>query len=853
MQAPARVSLADYDNDGLLDLAVPAASGANGRAQIHRGLGNGTTAYVGSVTLGQQPNDMINGDFDGDGNQDLLASTIPFGGNIVVVYGFGNGGFTRSFFMGGVSGPTAVTVGDFNADGHLDYASSNLNGRNVVVRLGLGNGLRGPAGFSGPRSIGLGGRSPRDIVAADVNGDGNLDLATANQNSVTVLLGDGLGNFPTVKHFHIVTGAFSLASGDFNQDGAADLATTGNFVSSSDQITVLQSNRIGGFLPPTVLRLPAGPRAVDIEAADVTGDGFVDVVTANRVDGSVSVFAGNGTGGFGGAITSLINDDFINSLSLGDLDGSGTLDIVVTRNPGGYTNDGVTLLLNGNPNEGFVSPFGDFSTLTEQPDGTFTRRLKNGTQIEFNASGLQTAAVDRNGNITTYAYDPDGRLVNITDPVGLENAFTYSGGYLTGITDPANRTTTFEHDAAGNLLKITDPDLTAREFTYDTRHRMISQTSKRGFLTRYEYSGAGRNSKALRPDGSTREVSPAQTVGLVDPASGLGTESQPAPVVRPADLVATFIDGKGNTTSFKTDTFGAATVQVDPLGRETRVARNNHGNPVITTMPNGAVLRRVYDQRGNVLTQIEVEGQLEEQQTHFEYDPLFNQVTKITDPAGKVTTVELDAKGNSTKTTNPLGGERTRTYDSRGLVLTDTDENGETTTFTYDARGNIETITDPEGNVTRFIRDAAGNVLTVIAGVGAPEQRTRTFTFDSLNRLTSATDGTPAVTQFRYDGQGNLIETQLPTGQIEGRTYDGLHRVVVIHDPIRGTSRFTYDPNGNLIHTRNALNDPTAFEYDAANQLIKITDALNGKQVFTYDVQSNVKSLTDARNQNYDI
>jgi len=77
---------------------------------------------------------------------------------------------------------------------------------------------------------------------------------------------------------------------------------------------------------------------------------------------------------------------------------------------------------------------------------------------------------------------------------------------------------------------------------------------------------------------------------------------------------------------------------------------------------------------------------------------MFNQLTKIMDRAGKVTTIILDATGNPLIVTDPLGGQRVRTYNSQGLVLTEMDENGKTTTFTYDAQCNVDTMTDPEGH-----------------------------------------------------------------------------------------------------------------------------------------------------------
>lgn len=252
----------------------------------------------------------------------------------------------------------------------------------------------------------------------------------------------------------------------------------------------------------------------------------------------------------------------------------------------------------------YKSPAGDFSTLERKDDGTFTLKHKDGTQVFFNANGLQTSVVDRNGNTTKYEYNANDRLIKITDPVNLVTALAYTNGLLAQITDPANRSTRFAHDAGDNLIRITDPDNTNAQFGYDAQHRLTTQISKRGFSTTYAYDFAGRNVKVTRPDGSINEMAYSEATGLIDPASGMGTKDNPAPVVRPEAVVASFKDGNGYLTRFKTDRFGASTETVDPLGRRTIITRDENGNPTRVVSPNGAVTRLSYDSRGNLLTSI---------------------------------------------------------------------------------------------------------------------------------------------------------------------------------------------------------------------------------------------------------
>nr|MDZ8286422.1 FG-GAP-like repeat-containing protein [Nostoc sp. ChiSLP01] len=280
---------------------------------------------------------------------------------------------TASNFTVG-TGPISIAVEDFNGDGKLDLVTANSSNNKVSVLLGKGTGSFGTA------SNFTVGTSPQSVTVGDFNGDGKVDLAVANStsNNVSVLLGNGTGGFDTATNFSAGTNPQSVTIGDFNSDGNLDLAVTNR---TTSKVSVLLGDGTGGFGSATNFTVGSNPQSVTV--ADFNGDGKLDLAVANRSSNKVSVLLGNGTGGFATAKNFTVGSG-PQSVTVADFNGDGKLDLAVAN----YTSNNISVLL-GNGT-------GGFGTTTNFSAGSSPRSVIVG---DFNSDGkLDLATANRNGN-----------------------------------------------------------------------------------------------------------------------------------------------------------------------------------------------------------------------------------------------------------------------------------------------------------------------------------------------------------------------------------------------------------------------------------------------------------------------
>jgi FG-GAP-like repeat/PASTA domain len=240
-----------------------------------------------SYPAGPDPVSVAVGDLNADGKPDL-ATAHNTAGTLSVLLNGGNGSLGATVDYPAGSRSSSVAIGDVNGDGKADLVTGNavMVGRfptsNVAVLVNRGDGSFA-ARVEYPIGLGHGLAS---VATGDLNGDGKADLATANAeaSTVSILLGRGDGSFSAKVDSGVGGGPGSIAIVDLNGDHKPDLATAN---SGANTVTALSNRGDGHVQARTDVRTGSQPRGLAF--GDLNGDGKPDLVTADEGANAVSV------------------------------------------------------------------------------------------------------------------------------------------------------------------------------------------------------------------------------------------------------------------------------------------------------------------------------------------------------------------------------------------------------------------------------------------------------------------------------------------------------------------------------------------------------------------------------------
>jgi hypothetical protein len=396
------LAVTDFNGDGKPDFAITDSN--DKRVVVYLNTGNDSFSSPISTSLqfgAQGAYTMVTGDFNEDGKQDLLVSTIGYPLTDIFLSGNGDGTFAQHSGLPGSNGFEGGVAVDINHDSHLDFIAGESG---LYIFLGDGHGNFQLKPFSNPNS----GGNYTSIVAADFNKDQQIDFAAAAWLAdLRSFLGAGDGTFsgPNSLSSPVIQNPFTLATADFNGDANPDL-----LLGSLNAALVILGNGDGTFrLNSTDLHPVAFPNThpvggqnlLLVVAADADRDGRVDAIVADNASKTINVVLNDGTGTFPQA-----NPDFSGPIDAGttkmqvaDFNGDGLPDFILTNYVTGnvsifYSKATPTFTLTPSANPQFVNAPLNFTARLTGPNST----IPSGTvTISDGTTSLEQQTLDSNG------------------------------------------------------------------------------------------------------------------------------------------------------------------------------------------------------------------------------------------------------------------------------------------------------------------------------------------------------------------------------------------------------------------------------------------------------------------------
>ena len=505
----------------------------------------------------------------------------------------------------------------------------------------------------------------------------------------------------------------------------------------------------------------------------------------------------------------------------------------------------------------WVAPSIDRPDTLKRDGSGYVRLLSGGVKVRFDSVGRHIATRNRMGFETTFSYDVNGRLDHIAVPFGAGSyQFHYSGsGQLSSVDAPANpgqnRVTTI-YQSGARIDSIMDPDLTRVRFAYPSGSSALiaARTNRLGARTMFAFDLAEKVvSSKLRVSSSDSiytKLRPKESTGFAIAGAGALDTA----------LAYTRLDGPrtdvADTILFWLDRFGSSVRIRNAVGAVTSVTRGNPTFPALATQlvdPAGVVTTAQYDARGNPIsvTTFNPLGDNRNAVTSYAWDPLWDEVTRVTMPEGDTTTFQYHPT-NGNRLWQQLGGDTLRRvrffYENSyalpsSILVPDVGRDS----IVYDQHGNPATTLTPSHFPTFYIADAIGRDTLRLFPIDSTHQTRERITYDSADRVkTSTTFGpqmqktptywynpSPAdsvIVTNQYDAEGGVLQVSRTRGVLYPGyapistyyQYDSADRK--ISEQSFGTAeKYVYDPAGNVVRLITARNDSITMSYDATNRL----------------------------------
>ena len=545
-------------------------------------------------------------------------------------------------------------------------------------------------------------------------------------------------------------------------------------------------------------------------------------------------------------------------------------------------------------NDGTVYIIGHSASLQRIRDrhGNETRLTWSQTNIFGAGTGNLLRVTSPNGRWIAFTYDthsPVNRITDITDNIGRNVHYTYdASGHLSTVTDPEGNVTTYTWDGNHRMISIKDArDIVYLTNRYDANGRVDKQTMADPtvvYTFAYTTDGSGNitQTEITNPRGYTKRLVYNADHYLTTQIEAVGQPEQRTTTIDRAansNFVSVAMDALLRRTEYTYDDFG----HVQSVKQLADTA-----TPVITSFTYDPVLFQLASVT-DPLSHTWTVGFDSQARANSLTDPLSHQTTFVSDAQGRVTSITDGLQhswtygysgADQTSRTDPAGRISRSFFDGAGRVLATTDPVGGMTRYTVDRLNQVRTVTDARGGVTSLDYDPTGRILERVD----PLLRSTSYVYDTIDRAVSQIDQLDNRHEYLFDKNGNLTQTVDRKGQITTYTYDALdrlklvtyadaatveyvydaaNRVEQIIDSVAGTTTRGYDPLGRLTsetspgrsvsytyyldgprETMTVAGQPTVtYAYDAAHRLTSITQGTR-VVVLTYDAADRRATVT---------
>ncbi|MBI5778635.1 MAG: hypothetical protein HZA49_04165, partial [Planctomycetes bacterium] len=454
------------------------------------------------------------------------------------------------------------------------------------------------------------------------------------------------------------------------------------------------------------------------------------------------------------------------------------------------------------------------TTLTINPDSTYTIVRKSNVVLQFDVSGRLTFIYDTKGNTLTLGYT--GTLLTaVTDSVNRTTALDYTNSKLTGVTMPGGAATTLEYSGK-YLTAIHLPTGEIIRYEYNpTSELLVKKTDPAGNVYEYTYGKWGKLVNVKYPNNGQKTVSyneGAGTTVITDAITGVHTYTYNALL----NAITQYTDPANNTITSNWDT-----------------SRNNTGYQ----NPKSGSFSATYWPNGSPKTMTNAMGYM----SYFEYDGANN----LTRYVGPVKDLNNDGLINMDDINFAIAGGDydSYTYDINNNRTSWIDRGGYVRSYSYDGQGRIQTQNEPYGQALNYTYNLiSGQAETITDSLGYVKR----YAYNEQGFLTKYTDAEGYITKFDKDFTGRTTKKTGPVGDINGDLVIDDTDVTLAEIQGGYSITYTYTPNSDISGVTDQMGMATSMEYNNFHKPVRITDANLNQTLFAYDNEGNLTQKTDA-------